>query len=58
MGMLFVESIKRLYNDRKIEEDKVIELFQNGKITEEEKWYIFNAENIKSNNLDVNLDVE
>lgn len=50
MGVLFIESIKRLYNDGKISEEKIIELFQNGKITEEEKWHIFN---IKSNNLDV-----
>lgn len=43
MGMLFVESIRRLYKDGKIDESKIIELFQNGKITEEEKWYILKA---------------
>ena len=57
MGVLFVESIRRLYNDKKIDEDKIIELFQNGKITEEQKWYIFNVENVKLNNINVNLDV-
>lgn len=39
----FVESLKRLYQSDKIKIDKVIELFQNGKITEEEKWYILNV---------------
>lgn len=39
----FVESLKRLYKDGKLETKKVIELFQSGKITEEEKWEILNA---------------
>lgn len=39
----FVESLSRLYKEGKLNVDKVIELFQNGKITEEEKWYILNA---------------
>lgn len=43
MGLLFVESIRRLYKDGKIDESKIIELFQKGKITEEEKWYILNV---------------
>lgn len=38
----FVESMKRLYQNRKIDEKKVINLFIDGKITEEEKWYILN----------------
>ena len=46
----FVESMKRLYTNGKIGNEKVIELFTEKKITEEEKWYILN---IKSNNLDV-----
>lgn len=46
MGLLFVESIKRLYKDGKINESKIIELFQNGKITEEEKWDILNVKTI------------
>ena len=39
----FVESMKRLYASRRISEQKIIELFQNHKITEEEKWYILKA---------------
>lgn len=38
----FVESMRRLYADKKIDEKKIIELFQSGKITEEEKWFILN----------------
>lgn len=36
----FVESMKRLYDNNKVNEQKIIELFKNGKITEEEKLYI------------------
>lgn len=36
----FVESLKRLYANKKLTEEKVIELFKNGKITENEKLYI------------------
>lgn len=36
----FVESMKRLYKDRKVTESKIIELFNNNKITEEERDYI------------------
>ena len=36
----FVESLKRLYNDNKINEVKITELFNDGKITEEEMLYI------------------
>lgn len=43
MKRQFVESLRRLYKDEKLTPEKVIELFQNGKITEEEKWYIFNV---------------
>lgn len=39
----FVESIGRLYKDGKIDMAKVIALFKDGKITEEEKWFIINA---------------
>lgn len=48
MGVLFVESIKRLYKDKKITKEKVLELFESKKITEEELNYI----------LDINLDVK
>lgn len=33
----FIESLKRLYQSNKINEQKVIELFNNKKITESEK---------------------
>lgn len=39
---IFVESLKRLYHENKLTADKVVELFQNGKITEGEKWFILN----------------
>ena len=38
--MLFIESLKRLYQDGKLDEERVIELFNDGKITEEEREYI------------------
>lgn len=38
----FVESMWRLYQDGKINESKVIELYKSGKITKEEKDYILN----------------
>ena len=40
---VFVKSMRRLYIDNKVNEDKIIQLFVSGKITEEEKWYILNA---------------
>lgn len=43
MGMLFVESLKRLYQSGKLNEEKIIDLFNDEKITEEEKRYILNA---------------
>jgi hypothetical protein len=39
----FIEVMMRLYRDGKVDEDKIVELFINEKITEEEKWYILNA---------------
>ena len=39
----FVESLKRLHESGKINDEKVIELFQSHKITEEEKWFILKA---------------
>ena len=36
----FVESLKRLYNSHMIDEEKVIKLFNDNKITEQEKEYI------------------
>lgn len=40
----FVESLRRLYIRDLINEQKVIELFNNKKITESEKDYILNME--------------
>lgn len=40
---IFVESIKRLYRDGMVDEKKIIELFDNGKITEAQKEYILGA---------------
>lgn len=40
---IFVESMRRLYRDGKVTENKILELFESGKITEEEKGYILNA---------------
>lgn len=48
MGVLFVESIKRLYNDGKIDKEKVVQLYESEKITREELDYV----------LDVNSKVE
>lgn len=39
----FVESLKRLYQNGLLETVRIILLFDNGKITEEEKDYILNA---------------
>ena len=36
----FVESIRRLYQNGKLDKEKVVFLFDNRKITEEEKEYI------------------
>lgn len=39
----FVESMKRLYKNGKVNEEKIVELFESGKITEEEKKYILDV---------------
>ena len=36
----FVESLKRLYGAKMVDEKKIIELYKNGKITENERKYI------------------
>lgn len=36
MGILFVESIRRLYVDGKISKEKVLELYESKKISEDE----------------------
>ena len=40
---VFVESMRRLYRDGKVDKDKIVELFESKKISEEEKTYILNA---------------
>ena len=49
----FVETMKRLYKDEKVSEQKIVELFESGKITKEEKLYILDVENSKNVNLEV-----
>ena len=39
----FVESLCRLYKENRIDEKKIVELFESGKITKEEKLYILEA---------------
>lgn len=43
MGLLFIESLRRLYKDGKIEKNKIVELFESGKISEKEKLYILDV---------------
>lgn len=40
MGILFVESIKRLYAVGKVTKDKVDSLYESGKITADDRDYI------------------
>lgn len=40
---IFVESIKRLYADGKIEKEKILELKKDGRLTIEELNYILDA---------------
>lgn len=42
---IFVESMRRLYRDDKIDEHKIVELYESGKITEDEKSYILEVKN-------------
>ena len=37
---VFVESMRRLYRDGKVDEKIFLEFFESGKITEEEKGFI------------------
>jgi alpha-D-ribose 1-methylphosphonate 5-triphosphate synthase subunit PhnL len=39
----FVEVMKSLYANNKVDESKIVELFKTHKITEEEKWEILKA---------------
>lgn len=40
----FVESMKRLYANKKVNEEKILDLCKNKKITEDEKNYILDAQ--------------
>lgn len=40
---IFVESMRRLYRDGKVSKNKILKLYESGKITEQEKLYILNA---------------
>ena len=40
---VFVESMRRLYRDGQVDKEKIVKLFESGKITDEEKSYILNA---------------
>ena len=40
---VFVESLRRLYSDGKISKEKVVELCESGKLSEEDKMYILNV---------------
>lgn len=42
----FVESLKRLYKDGKVTEEKIVKLYVSGKITEEEKMYILDVKQV------------
>lgn len=53
MERQFVESMKRLYVSGKVDVEKILELFESGKISEQEKLYILDVENVKNVNLEV-----
>ena len=42
----FVESLKRLYVSGKVNVEKILELFESGKITEKEKLYILDVNQV------------
>ena len=42
---IFVESLKRLYKDGKVNKEKIVKLFESDKITKEELSYILDVEN-------------
>ena len=51
MGLLFVESIRRLFKDGKVSKEKIVELYESKKITEEEMKYILEVEFEVENNV-------
>ena len=46
MERQFVESMKRLYVSGKVNVEKILELFESGKITEKEKLYILDVNQV------------
>ena len=44
MMNVFVDSVKRLYEEDYIDKDKVLELKKNGKLTNDELNYIFDSQ--------------
>ena len=40
----FIESLRRLYNDRKVSKETIIRLFDDGKISVKEKSYILDSD--------------
>ena len=40
-----VESLKRLYSQGKVTREHIDEMYQNGKLTTEEYWYIISEPN-------------
>lgn len=45
MGIsIFTESVKRLYQDKMLDKDKIMELHKNGKLSIEEINYILDAQ--------------
>lgn len=40
----FIESLRRLYENNKVEEKKILELYQKGTINEDDKNYILRKE--------------
>lgn len=40
---IFAESVKRLYVDKMLDKDKIMELYKNGKLTIEEVNFILDA---------------
>lgn len=43
---IFVEAMRRLYRDGKVTENKICELFESRKITENEKSYILEVNRV------------
>ena len=42
----FIESMKRLYQNGMVNKEKIVELFESGKINEKEKMYILDVNQV------------